>query len=137
MIFVQKKSIFSKGLYWLIWWNMGRNWPLGVFKVFFKQNSTFTPILEHFWKKSKKIDFCDFFTCRTPKNGSVEYSTGPEYVVEYSEGLQTHQNSFRKKYHTYWTPLRYVEYILWFGQDYPKTHLHLQNYLSHLIKQIT
>ena len=28
--FRPKKSIFSKGLYWLIWWNMGKNGPLGA-----------------------------------------------------------------------------------------------------------
>ena len=96
---------------------MGRNWPLGVFKVFFKQNSTFTPILEHFWKKSKKSIFAIFFTCGSPKNESVEYSTGPEYVVEYSEGLQTHQNSFRKKMSHLLNPpsLRRVHFVVWPG----------------------
>ena len=65
----------------------------GVFKVFLKQNSTFIP------------------------NESVEYYTSPEYVVEYSEGLQTHQNSFRKKMSHLLTPpsLRRVHFVVWPG----------------------
>ena len=76
---------------------MGRNWPLEVFKVFFKQNSIFTLLLDNFWKKSKKIDFLRFFTCGSPKNGSIEYSTGPENMIECSRSLQNDHISCRKK----------------------------------------
>ena len=95
---------------------MCRNWPLGVFKVFFEQNSTFTPILDNFWKNRKKSIFCDFFTCGSPKNESVEYSTGLEYVIEYS-GLQTPQNSFGKFMWPLLNPpsLRRVHFVVWPG----------------------
>ena len=48
-------------------------------------------------KKSKKIDFFRFFICGSPKNASIEYSTGLEMVVEYSEGLQNDLDPFQKK----------------------------------------
>ena len=67
MIFIKKNRFFSKGLYWLIWWSMGRNWPLGVFKVFFKQNSIFRLILDQFWKNRKKSIFFDFLFVGHPK----------------------------------------------------------------------
>ena len=73
---------------------MVRNWPLEVFKVFFKQNSIFTLLLNKVWKSKKSI-FCDFFTCGSPKNVSIEYSTGLEITIEISEGLQNGQNSSR------------------------------------------
>ena len=55
--------------------------------------TTFGQLLE----KSKKIDFLRFFTCGSPKNGSIEYSTGPENMIEYSRGLQNDHISCRKK----------------------------------------
>ena len=48
-------------------------------------------------KKSKKIDFFRFFICGSPKNASIEYSTGLEMVVEYSEGLQNDLDPSQKK----------------------------------------
>ena len=79
--FHKKNRFFSKGLYWLIWWSMGRNWPLGVFKAFFKQHSIFTLLLDKFWKNRGRkifflIFFLRFFTCGSPKNMSIEYPTG-------------------------------------------------------------
>ncbi len=65
--FQKKNRFFSKGLYWLIWWSMGRNLPLGVFKVFFKQNSIFRLILDQFWKNRKKSIFFDFLFVGHPK----------------------------------------------------------------------
>ena len=96
--------------------------------------------VHYFWTtfgKIEKIDFLRFFTCGSPKNGSIEYSTGPENMIECSRSLQNDHISCRKKCGRLNWPYRYVAHILWFGQRYPKIHIYLQNYLSHLIKQIT
>ena len=125
MIFIKKHLFFSKGLYWLTWWNMGRNWPLGVFNVFLKQNSIFRLILDQFWKKRKKsIFFPRFFICGSPKNASIEYSTGLEMVVEYPEGLQNGLNPSPK----------FFPAIIWriFGEigHFVKTHDFPERYHS-------
>ena len=97
MIFVQKNRFFSKGLYWLIWWNMGRNWPLEVFKVFFKQNSIFTLLLDNFWKNRKNRFFGIFFLFFSRSPAEYRFS-GRISAGNRPETLSYHHTSFQKKW---------------------------------------
>ena len=99
---------------------MGRNWPLEVFKVFFKQNSIFTLLLDNFLENRKNRFFAIFHLWVT-QNVSIEYSTGPEHMIEYSPGLQNDHISCRKKERKKMAPLQLTQslrsphFVVWPG----------------------
>ena len=73
-------------------------------------------------EKSKKIDFLRFFTCGSAKNESVEYSTGLEYVIEYSGGSKHLRTLLEKMFHLS-NPHHYVEYLYLLTTETAGLHL--------------